>query len=144
MKKNIPLIILLVFLLTACSSLVEKINNSEDVGPTPTFETLANGLGGIVGTLETVNSSSTQNLKVFAAPYLGDPEGEGVYFYEEKMENTTHINEDGFFQISNLSPGYYILLFGPDIDLAEAYQSQGKAIKVKVSANKFTDIGKIQ
>ncbi|MCB2214120.1 hypothetical protein KQH50_01870 [bacterium] len=142
MKKIIPLTFLLALLLISCSPVTESSNKPKENGPAPTLEELESGLGGIVGTYEILDdSSSTQIIQVFAAPYLGDPEGEGVFVYEENMENSTYIKESGFFQIPNLSPGYYILLFGPDIDQAEAYQSQGKAIKVIVSANEFTDVG---
>jgi hypothetical protein len=144
MKRIIPIIVLLAFFLISCGSLNKSRDDSKDIIPTPSLESLENGLGGIVGTYQTTKNSSEQDLQVFAAPYLGDPNGEGVFVYEENMENSTYLNESGFFQIPNLSPGYYILLFGPNIDQAEAYQSQGKAIKVEVSANEFTDIGIIK
>jgi hypothetical protein len=57
------------------------------------------------------------------------------------MENAAYIEESGFFQIPELEPGLYILLIGPDINQAEAYQKGGNAIKVEVFAGEYTDVG---
>ncbi len=96
-----------------------------------------------MGFYEGSNLGDENPLQVFAAPYLGDPEGEGIFVFEAIMENMTTINEDGFFQLPNLEPGFYILLIGPDVNQAEAYKDGNTAVKIEVFAGEYTDVGLI-
>jgi hypothetical protein len=141
MIKKISLLISLCIILVACAYNPNNGDSSKKLNITPTFIQLSNGLGGVIGFYDGFEQWEDETLQIFAAPYLGDPEGEGIFIFEAKMENAAYIEESGFFQIPELEPGLYILLIGPDINQAEAYQKGGNAIKVEVFAGEYTDVG---
>jgi hypothetical protein len=143
MNKYSYFVIFISLILTLCSACSPNNDVPKEIEPTPTLVKLQDDLGGITGIYQTNEPSDTAQLFAFAAPYLGDPESEGVFIFSGNMEYSTPIDNSGFFQITNLSPGLYILLIGPNINEAEAYQQNEKAVKIEVFSGEYTDIGVI-
>ena len=141
MKKKFYLLLLISYFLAICSACSPNNGGQKEVGATPTLSTLQGDRGGITGVYQTNEQLGTDQLIAFAAPYLGDPSSDGIFVYGENMEFAAQIDSSGFFQITNLSPGLYILLIGSNINQAKAYQSNGKAIKIEVLPGEYTDVG---
>lgn len=143
MKKYYSLILTIIIFLAFCAACSTISNDTKEIQVTPTFIKLEDNLGGITGICQTKEMAETEQLIVFAAQYLGDPESEGIFIFDKNMETSVPIDGSGFFQISNLSPGLYVLLIGSNIDNVEAYQKNGVAIKIEVVSGEYTDIGVI-
>lgn len=140
-KKYYFLIILLIFL-NSCSN--EK-NNTNLIPQiiVPTNVSLDEGTGGIIGELIIPSYWKNEQIYAYAAPYLGDPDGEGIFILDDKVNKYSLVQVDSYFQIANIDPGIYILVVGPDTDSAKAYRQNGKAVKISISSGEFTDVGKV-
>ena len=143
MKYFFSSLLFSVLLFTLCTGCSQNVEASETIEVTPTLIALEDDLGGITGIYQTKESAENEQLIVFTAQYLGDPESEGIFIYDKNMETAMPIDDSGFFQISNLSPGLYVLLIGSNIDNAQAYQQNGVAIKIEVVSGEYTDLGVI-
>ena len=127
--------------MVSCVACSPTDNNTGAIEATPTLITLEENLGGIKGVYQSNMQDNVEQLIAFAAPYLGDPESEGVFIFSGNMETSALIDKTGNFQIANLTPGFYILLIGPNVKEAEIHQSNGKAVKIEVLAGEYIDIG---
>lgn len=144
MRKYFKIIFFITFILLAsCSSTSKKEVDEKLVFTTPTLVTLENGTGGLYGRVDIPEFWQDYTLYAYAAPYLGDPEGEGIFILDDKLNKFNKINQDGNFQISNIPPGIYILVIGPDTETARAYRINQVAIKYTINANEYTSAGEI-
>ncbi|MGB4595300.1 MAG: hypothetical protein WBI14_05285 [Anaerolineaceae bacterium] len=102
-----------------------------------------NGKGALIGQLIRPEFWNDVTLYAYAAPYLGDPEGEGIFILDDKLNVYSKIFVDNTFEIIDIPPGIYILVVGPDVETAIAYRKDGIAIKVSVDENQISDLGVI-
>ncbi len=141
---KIRIIIYLVFLIlfTGCTpNANNKPAKTEDELYTKIVTTP--GLGGIVGQIKIPKFWEQSLLYAYAAPYLGDPEGEGIFILDDKLNAFSEINRNGKFLINNIPPGIYILVIGPDTETAIPYRENGLALKYEVFSDQFLDVGLI-
>ena len=130
-------VIVLCFFIGACQ------DQNELVPPTPITPPL--GQGGIIGQLD----SSPQEwdgklIYAFAAPYLGPPDGEGIFILDEMLHPKGIIDEHGWFQINAIPPGSYVLVFGPNSEEAIAFREGIRAIRFEIVADELLDVGSLE
>lgn len=150
MKKILFFLICCSFLISSCgenkklfltSTIDMPSSNGTTIVATPTETRLKEGYGGIKGIVEVPTYWAGYNLYAYAAPYLGDPEGEGIYILDDKLNQYGKLTPDGYFQIIDINPGIYIIVIGPDVDSAKAYRKEGVALKIEVISNLYADVG---
>jgi len=117
-----------------------------EISETDTFEQepTISGTGVLSGKFTIPENWHSLQLYAFAAPYLGDPDGEGIFVLDDKLNQSSLVDTQGNFRITNIPPGIYILVVGPDADTAVAYRKNGLAIKLTIDADKTLDIGSIK
>ena len=118
-------------------------NPSTKLSPSPTVARLEQGLGGITGIVDLPPEWIDEDVYAYAAPYVGDPESEGIFILDKNSTTNAIISPDGHFQISNLNPGLSILLLGPSPNSARPHAKDGSAIKIEVLPNEYVDLGVI-
>ena len=143
MKKRFSVLIIAIIFLNACSPSFSSRVSNNDTDKMPTAIQLDDGTGGISGIYKIPEKWGEENIYAYAAPFVGDPNSDGIFIYGGGFSFFGEISTNGYFQIANLEPGVYILLIGPDIDHVTAYQDNGSANKIYVTANQYTDIGTI-
>lgn len=123
--------------LTGCQVASQTVINPETITPQP-------NLGVIIGQLDPIPERwEDQAVYAFSASYLGDPEGEGIMALDENLHPKDVLDNYGWFQIENIPPGYYVMVFGPNSEEVAVYRQGGSAVKVKVEAGKVVDLGNI-
>lgn len=148
-KKTVTLIILL-FLLASCATDLVMLSKSKETMSTkenssPIYlDNLESGKGGISGKIIRPEFWQEYLLYAYAAPYLGDPNGEGIYILDDKLNESAEVTENDSFSIINVPPGIYILVIGPDTETAMAYREDGVAIKISVIEGSIYDIGEVK
>lgn len=142
-KVYFGLVCLLIFV-SSCTVNPSNLNSS-GYEKQPTNIPLESNFGGIKGQISNVDNWLDEAVAIFAfaAPYVGDPEDEGIFIYGGDFNKFGEINSDGYFQIANLEPGIYILLIGPDINNVTVYQNSNRAVKILVEADQYADVGSI-
>jgi len=142
MSKKIYFLIIISIFLVSCSNGINSTNIvSQNIDPTKVV--LDKGDGGIMGELIIPPFWDGEQIYAYAAPYLGDPEGEGIFILDDKVNKYAKVEADNYFQIANIDPGIYILVVGPDTDSAKAYRRNGIAVKITITSDEFTDVGKL-
>jgi hypothetical protein len=141
MKTRILTIILISIVLISCTP--QSNNPSTKLSPSPTVAKLEQGLGGITGKVALPSEWIEENVYAYAAPYVGDPEAEGIFILDKNSTTNSIISPGGHFQISNLNPGLYILLLGTSPNSARPHAKDGSAIKIEVLPNEYVDLGVI-
>ena len=149
MIKKIVFLCSLLLLFTSCvnNSIILNIP-TETLSATETTSIeseirLESGKGTITGKINRPEFWKGYLLYAYAAPYLGDPKGEGIYILDDKLNEYAKITENNSFKIINVPPGIYILVVGPDVETAMAYRKDGVAIKISVSADLTSEIGEV-
>jgi len=123
--------------ITGCQGTREVNDRPVSITPQP-------GFGVILGVLEPVpNQWDEQDVYAFAASYLGDPDGEGIMALDENLHPKDILNKNGQFEIVNVPPGYYVIIFGPNSEDVAVYRQGTSAVKVKVEPDKIVDLGVI-
>lgn len=111
---------------------------------TPTFIKPKEGTGGMRGVIANLEAFwKDRTVYVFAAEYVGNEQGEGIYVLEPSIHPYTTIDTGGFFQITDMPPGEYVLVVGPSPEEAIVIRKDAKAIIYKVAAGDITDVGAI-
>lgn len=112
--------------------------------PTPTLIEPKQGTGGMRGVIDNIEAFwQKRTVYVFAAEYVGNEQGEGIYVLEPSIHPYTTVEAGGFFQINNMPPGEYVLVIGPSPEEAITVRRDAKAVIYKVAAGDVTDIGSI-
>ena len=150
MIKKILLLFSLLLFLTSCTGnsmfqriSTESLSSTKEPASTEPPKSFESGKGAITGKINRPEFWKGYLLYAYAAPYLGDPAGEGIYILDDKLNEYAEITENNSFQIVNLPTGIYILVIGPDVETAMAYRKNGIAIKITVEANLSSDLGEI-
>jgi hypothetical protein len=129
----------IVLALTACSP------NAELISPTPTKIQPASGMGGMSGTV--LNSKELwkdrNDIYVFAAPFTGDDQGQGIYVLEPSIHPHTELDANGLFQMADMPPGKYVLVIGPSPEEALVFKDGDKTRVIDVPEGEVTDVGEI-
>ena len=129
--------LLLMMILGACTGSVQA-------SITPTALELEPGKGEIRGRLETL-PQVWQGMEVYAyaAPYLGPPDGEGIFVLDAALHPKGQVDMNGLFQIGPVEPGEYVLVFGPNPEAGVAFRQGLKAAKYRVEADQVVDVGSL-
>lgn len=131
------LLSLLIFGLVGCQIASQSTINPDTITPQP-------GQGVIIGQLDPIPARwEGQAVYAFSASYLGDPEGEGIMALDENLHPKDILDKHGWFQIENIPPGYYVMVFGPHSEDVAVYRQGLSAVKVKVEAGQVVDLGTI-
>jgi len=141
MKRNLIFLLVLILILSACQQNDSQNTVSNSI---PTEVVLQTGLGVIKGQINLPEEWDNRIIYSYAAPYLGDPEGEGIFILDDKVNQFSEIDPNGNFVINNVPPGIFILVVGPDPETAIAYRIEGIAIKYEVLSDEILDIGLIE
>jgi len=150
MIKKIITISILLLLLTACANTVmlpkspKEAISIKETAISELLDRMESGKGGISGKIIRPEFWQDNLLYAYAAPYLGDPKGEGIYILDDKLNESTEITKNDSFYIINIPPGIYVLVIGPDTDTAKAYREDGVAIKITVLEGQIIDIGEVK
>ncbi len=140
MKPRLCLTVLFILALCAACAPVQPGN-----APAPTPILPSDGLGGIVGRVEQLPSGWQQPVQLYAAPFLDDGNGQGIYMLEPDTHPSVEIDSDGFFQVNDVPPGKYVLVAGPTPEEAHLLiDTQQQTEVVKVDAGQVLDLGVIQ
>ena len=129
---------------TACSAGTAVPGTATDLIPAPVVTDLSpeSGKGGITGMVENAATFwPDQELTLYAADYAGDPAGGGFYILEPALFPKTILGPDGSFQLNNVPPGMYVLVVGPNADVAKLVGEQGQPRIFEVSADQIADAG---
>lgn len=86
---------------------------------------------------------SGRAVYVYAAQYSGDPQGAGYYVLEPDVHPRAEVMGDGRFQITDLPPGAYILLAGPEPEEAVRLMDEAGALVVIQLEGEGLDLGKV-
>lgn len=125
--------------LSACSP------RAEISSPTPTKIQPKAGMGGLRGTV--LNSKELwkdrTDIYVFAAPFTGDDQGQGIYVLEPSIHPHSELDPNGLFQLTDMPPGKYVLVIGPSPEEALVYKDGDKTRVIEVPEGEVVDIGEI-
>ncbi len=112
--------------------------------PKPTQIKPKPGTGGMRGVIVNLDAFwKDRTVYVFAAEYVGNEQGEGIYVLEPSIHPYTTVDPGGFFQINDMPPGEYVLVVGPSPEEAIAVRKDDKATIYKVVEGDVLDIGSI-
>lgn len=131
------------FLLVSLASLV-ACHPTQSEPPGPIAIAPKAGMGVIHGKLEPIPALwDGIMIFAFAATYLGPPGGEGAFVLDANFHPKGQLDSQGWFQIPDIAPGSYVLVFGPDPDNALAFRKDGKAVRFQVVSGQIVDVGTI-
>jgi hypothetical protein len=135
----IPLIILLAVILSSCSTQTAS-------QPAPAVITPPSpGKGAMSGqVIDAASRWSGATVFVFAASYYGDGTSEGFFMLEPSLNPKTELQAGDFFQITNITPGRYILVVGPTAEEAVlVVNADNNPLLIDIKADQVTELGKL-
>lgn len=133
------ILVIITWMAIGCTSKMQSGDSS-----TPTFIKPKQGTGGMRGVIANLEAFwKDRTVYVFAAEYVGNEQGEGIYVLEPSIHPYTTVDTGGFFQITDVPPGEYVLVVGPSPEEAIVVRKDAKAIIYKVAAGDVTDVGSI-
>ncbi|MEM2795088.1 MAG: carboxypeptidase-like regulatory domain-containing protein [Thermofilaceae archaeon] len=147
-------ILALVVVLVSCVPHVR-----ESLSPTAAFESptlistadasplaLEAGKGAIQGRLSIESLPRNwkgRELRVYACPFSGPSDDEGFYVLEPSVHPSTTVSPEGYFRLTNLLPGAYVLVIGPSPEEAIAFQELGRVKVFRIQAGQVLDLGEV-
>lgn len=88
---------------------------------------------------------SAGEVLVWAAPYFGTPDGEGLYMLEPNQHAHTPLEADGSFFFPQLEPGSYVLVIGPTPEEARPVLGRDGRVQVfNLQSGQALDAGKVE
>lgn len=135
-KLHMWIIIFCLLILDACDT-----NVATQVYPTQISP--AAGLGGIIGKFQDNVLWQEKQLYVYAAPFFGNADDQGIYVLDPSLHPKTKLEFDGMFQLNNLQPGAYVLVIGTRPEDARVIAKNGKPWVIRVSSGQVVDLGTV-
>ena len=146
MKRFLPLTFLLLLALCAACAPAHPGLPAQPNQPAPAPIRPAEGFGGLTGHLEGLPDTWRQQpLQLYAAPFLDDGSGQGIYMLEPDVHPSGEIGSDGVFQLNDVPPGAYVLVAGPTPEEAHLLSGGGQQTGVvNVQADQVLDLGALK
>ena len=122
----------------ACSTTGPFAMTSTRVVPKP-------GYGAIVGAFENLQSRWAEStVYVYLAPfYQQGAADQGVYMLEPALDAHTTVEHNGTFLATDIKPGRYVIIVGPDPGQSLPILEGEKAKIFEVRADEVIDLGRI-
>lgn len=117
---------------------------SSEVSPPPTIVPEA-GQGAVVGQIVVRESLWPTRASVFLCPFYWDESRSGGFFLlEPSVHPHVELQMGGYFQISNVRPGSYVIVVGPGPeDAVPIRDDDGEPRVFEVQPDEVLDIGEI-
>jgi hypothetical protein len=144
-RKPILLILIIAFLLAACS---ESSTPKQTTAATPTPPLPPDpGLATVIGRIVNPDGESMPGIIVRLAEVVRGVEGRGGAFILDVAHSPSTFTDDaGFFIIPNILGTEYVIVIG-DVEITGIYeiipQADGKARVFNMPADQITDVGNI-
>lgn len=85
------------------------------------------------------------NVTAWLAPFFPDETGlNGFYVLEPSVHVMISVGPDGYFQFSNIDPGQYVVIVGPNPEEAIAVEENTQPRVINVEAGKQLDLGEVR
>jgi hypothetical protein len=140
-RLAVPLLALAAMLIAGCTASATPTPTTAPVA-TATVVTPSKGQGAIRGRVENAQALwPGVAVYAYAAPFFPGAGGDGIYVLEPSIHPQARLDGDGTYQMSNVPPGSYVVIVGPDPSMGIAVVNQGKPAVFPIAADKVTDIG---
>lgn len=113
--------------------------------PDPLDTTPEPGYGAIVGEIsDPAEIFGEQEVTVYAAEYVGDDDGNGVYLLEPEIFPQTQMHPSGAFSINSIQPGRYVLVAGVQPEQARLLAADDGIKVFQVEADEVNNVGTLR
>jgi hypothetical protein len=109
--------------------------------------TVDQGFGGVTGVVTQFPSDwEGQELSVYLAPFFpGEEEGGGgIYILEPTIHSSTTVHSSGVFQMGNVEPGQYVVVFGPNAEDALVLLDGDRPRVIDIGEGTILELGELR
>lgn len=135
------LFLLITIVLAACDT-----QSAPPTALAPTLPSLQPGKGMLQGEIPAAAQRwpEMSALFVYAAPFYGDKNGQGVYVLDPSLHPNAPLDARGDFQLVNLEPGSYVLIAGPNADRGQIVVDEQVKLRIfEIQADQTLSVGKL-